>query len=172
MLYFLDTEFNEFGGELISLALVNEGGDRELYVATDCAEPREWVKQNVLPIIHCPGAHANVIPPDQFGLAIAFFLQNDELPTIVADWPDDVRYFCEALITGPGEMVSIPFLQFQIIRVDAYPTNLRGAIQHNALWDARALRHVFKAALSRTARRAGQSRKGSRSQTRLKRNKR
>jgi hypothetical protein len=75
MHYFLDTEFNEFGGELISLALVNDGGDRELYVATDCAEPGEWVKENVLPIIHCPGAHATVIPPDQFGRAIAFFLR-------------------------------------------------------------------------------------------------
>jgi hypothetical protein len=155
MHYFLDTEFNEFGGDLISLALVNEQGDRELYVATACAEPGDWVKENVLPIIHCPGAHATVITPDQFGHGIALFLQGDEFPTIVADWPDDVRYFCGALITGPGEMVSIPYLQFQIIRVDAYPTNLPGAIQHNALWDARALRHVFKPAFVRTPSRFG-----------------
>src|SRR5689334_1642151 len=110
------------GGELISLALIDDRGDRELYVATDCAEPGAWVKENVLPIIHCPGAHATVIPPDRFGHAIACFLQGDELPTIIADWPDDIRCLCAALITGPGEMVSIPCLQFQIIRVDGYPT--------------------------------------------------
>ena len=50
---------------------------------------------------------------------------------------------CGALITGPGEMVAIPRLKFELERVDAYPTTLEGAIQHNALWDARALKHLF-----------------------------
>lgn len=62
-------------------------------------------------------------------------------PTLFADWPDDIRYFCQALITAPGEMVNIPRLTFHIVRVDAYPTTLEGAVQHNALWDARALCH-------------------------------
>ena len=39
MRYFLDTEFNGFGGCLISLALVPEDGDQDYYVVvpmTDC----------------------------------------------------------------------------------------------------------------------------------------
>jgi hypothetical protein len=52
MKYYLDTEFNEFGGELISLALVREDGE-SLYLVYP--EPKdgygEWVKDNVVPII-------------------------------------------------------------------------------------------------------------------------
>ena len=148
MRYFLDTEFNEFGGDLISLALVNEAGDRELYIATHCDKPGEWVKENVLPIIDAGSTHPIMIQPEDFGRAIQWFLADDKLPTIIADWPDDIRYFCQAVITGPGQMVSIPRLQFQMLRIDAYPTELPGAVQHNALWDARALRHVFMPQLS------------------------
>jgi hypothetical protein len=143
MRYFLDTEFNEFGGELISLALTGEDGS-ELYVAQHCRKPGPWVAQNVMPILDCPGAEPIWIDQEDFGHAIAAFLVKDkEPPTIVADWPDDIRYFCQALITGPGEMVAIRLAAFHMIRVDAYPTDLPGAVQHNALWDARALRHAI-----------------------------
>lgn len=142
MLYFLDTEFNGFGGDLISLALVSEMG-KELYIATPCAEPAEWVKENVIPIIECEGARPHYAQPDQFGRIVARFLAGDRAAVIVADWPDDIRYLCQTFITGPGEMVAIPQLQFQMLRVDSYPTELPGAVQHNALWDARALRSVL-----------------------------
>jgi hypothetical protein len=141
--YFLDTEYNEFGGDLISLALVSEEGDRELYVATGCDNPGAWVEENVLPIVNCKGAIPIFIKPDQFGRAIRLFLKRDNFPTIIVDWPDDISYFCRALITGPGEMVNIGCLRFHMQRVDAYPTDLPGAVQHNALWDARALRTRF-----------------------------
>lgn len=142
MRYFLDTEFNEFGGELISLALVSETG-REMYLATKCEHPGEWVKENVLPIIHCEGAAPYVCDAELFGPLIAWYLHTDADPVIISDWPDDIRYFCQAIITAPGQMVKIPHLRFEMLRVDAYPTSLPGAVQHNALWDARALRHVF-----------------------------
>lgn len=142
MRYFLDTEFNEFGGDLISLALVGEDG-RELYVATDCEKPGDWVKENVIPILRAGDANPVMIRPDEFGRAIAWFLSDEKLPTIVADWPDDIRYFCQAIVTGPGQMVNIARLQFQMLRMDAYPSQLAGATQHNALWDARALRALF-----------------------------
>lgn len=142
MRYFLDTEFNGFGGELISLALVGEDG-RELYLATHCEKPVEWVAENVIPIIRCHGAEPFDIGPNFFGRAIALFLDGDLEPIIVADWPDDIRYFCQALIVGPGQMVNIPGpIQFEVHRVESYPTTF-GAIQHNALWDARALRAVL-----------------------------
>lgn len=145
--YFLDTEFNEFGGDLISLALVSEDGEHELYVATQCAQPGAWVAENVMPIIGVAGALPIMVPPNKFGAMIREFLADEPgLPQIVADWPDDIRYFCQALITAPGEMVAIPAVSFHLRRVDAYPTTLEGAVQHNALWDARALRHRLVAA--------------------------
>lgn len=140
MRYFLDTEFDGFGGQLISLALASDGGPL-LYLATECTNPTEWVKDNVMPIISVAGAIPRTVAPDQFGRLIADFLREDPNPVIVADWPDDIRYFCAALITGPGQMVNIPRLSFEMVRVDSYPTSLPGAIQHNALWDAMALRH-------------------------------
>jgi len=140
MRYFLDTEFNGMGGELISLALVAEDG-RELYAACHCEEPIPWVKENVIPIVFSDMAKPMIVRPQDFGRAIEQFLIQDGLPEIVADWPDDIRYFCEKLITGPGEMVDVHRLRFRIERVDAYPTDLAGAVQHNALWDARALKH-------------------------------
>lgn len=142
MRYFLDTEFNEFGGELISMALVGENG-AEMYVAQHCRTPGAWVSLNVMPIIHCVGAEPIWIDRDDFGSAIGGFLHDDNAPVIIADWPDDISYFCKALIIGPGEMIALKRAAFHLLRIDAYPTDLPGAVQHNALWDARALRHVF-----------------------------
>ena len=144
MKYFLDFEFNGFGGEVISMALVREDGE-SLSLVFGCQEPVEWVAQNVMPILrsgyvsHGPEDFPKINAP----YAIAKFLREDLTPiTIVADWPDDIRYFCELLIVAPGQMVSVPSLTFKMLRVDAYPTDVVGAIQHNAYWDAVALAKV------------------------------
>ena len=69
MLYFLDCEFNGFGGELISLALSGEAA--ELYLARPDAElermvPHPWVEEHVLPFLSLadarPGAEAGHRP--------------------------------------------------------------------------------------------------------------
>lgn len=146
MRYFLDTEFNGHGGELISLALVrddlhslyftiNEGRQGKTYIP--------WVRSNVIPVL-------NSVPPllgfsvrgnhATLATTIADYLKDDSDPLIVTDWPDDIRYFCGAVITAPGEMVNIPRLKFEMVRVDSYPTRLADAVQHNAWWDALALR--------------------------------
>ena len=140
MRYFLDTEFNDYGGELISLALVSEVGAKILYIATPCSNPTPWVAENVIPILDV-GTSPRIVTADEFGSEIAEFLKDDKAPVIIADWPDDIRHFCAALITGPGCMVNLRSLQFEMVRVDSYPTTLVGAVQHNALWDALALRH-------------------------------
>lgn len=139
MKYFLDCEFNGYRGDLISLALVREDGD-ELYLARPRLRIMDpWVEKNVEPIVTLNDACPQVA--EIFSSRIRDFLDGDPDPVVVADWPDDIRYLCECLITGPGEMVkSSPIIRFEIHRVDAYPTELPGAVQHNALWDARALR--------------------------------
>lgn len=147
MKYYLDTEFNGFLGELISLAMVAEDG-RELYLSNiDRLENNvDWVRENVVPIIFAPGAEPIPSNLEQISHQIGSFLAHDSRPHIVVDWPDDIKYLCEAVITGPGEMIAVPRMQFELIRIDAYPTKLPGAVQHNALWDARALRHAIERA--------------------------
>ena len=145
MRHFLDTEFDGFGGRLISLALVRVDG-RSLYAVLDGAEDAAdpWVRANVLPILYRQPVLGSPVDAAVLAQWLGDFLNQDPdgAPVIVADWPDDIGYFCKALITGPGLMVkSPPRLTFQVERVDAYPTMLADAVQHNAFWDAQALRH-------------------------------
>ena len=52
MRYFLDTEFNGFGGELISIALVPEYGDQEFYAVLPLpAYLHPWVERHVIPYL-------------------------------------------------------------------------------------------------------------------------
>ena len=142
--YFLDTEFNGMGGKLLTLAMVCEDG-RELYLATLHHDETVdgWVLENVVPVVSSIGAMPKYVNHDQFGASIYEFLKDDPMPSIMADWPDDIAYFCKAIIVGPGKVINLQRLQFYWVRIDAYPTSLPGAVQHNALWDARALRHAF-----------------------------
>lgn len=148
MRYFLDTEFNGFGGELLSLALVREDGAALYLVHPESqmdANPDPWVLKNVILALYKVPKTVKVNQPlrDEWPGYIREFLQGDERPYIVTDWPDDISYFCKSTITGPGLMAPIPSLRFEMVRVDAYPTEVKGAIQHNAYWDAMALRHLL-----------------------------
>lgn len=147
MRYYIDTEFDGYRGPLISMALVREDG-RSLYFVIMEAELRAkdpWVIANVLPILK-----DSPEPPWMCTLRgaadiLADFLEGDRAPCIVADWPDDIRHFCDVAHYAPGEMINVPGLRFEVRRVDAYPTTLPGAVQHNAWWDAAALREKVEA---------------------------
>ena len=147
MRYYLDCEFNGFGGSLISLALVRQDGRGRYYVFAEHA-PEEWVEQNVIPILwnYPPGTDGQLLAkPEDRELAardLAQFLKGDHDPIIISDWPADIRYLCELIEFPRGNCAPIAGLKFEWRRVDAYPTTLEGAVQHNAWWDALALRHV------------------------------
>ncbi|MEX1251188.1 MAG: hypothetical protein WEA77_08355 [Hyphomonas sp.] len=145
MLYFLDCEFNGFGGDLISLALSGEAG--ELYLARteeelNALDAHEWVAEHVLPFLSLSDARPDVLPLAKFGRAIQGFLATDAEPVIVADWPEDLMHLMQCLIIAPGQMVQIPDLSLRLMHASAYPTEISDAVQHNALWDARALRQA------------------------------
>jgi hypothetical protein len=146
LLYSLDCEFNGFGGELISLALSGEAG--ELYLCRPHAELETldlhpWVEDNVLPLLDVGGARPSVLPQAEFGRAIQAFLKKAAAPCVVADWPEDLSHLMQCLILSPGQMVRIPDLTLKLLQVSAWPSDLEGAVQHNALWDARALRRAL-----------------------------
>ena len=142
MRYFLDTEFNGFGGALLSLALVPEDGE-EFYVALECDGPvHPWVAQNVLPYLgHVPvGLVSLPLSRDAAASALASYLAHDPAPEIVADWPDDIAYFNQLLLVGPGRMVPVHDLTFRLVNLPGFSTAENSAVPHNALHDARALR--------------------------------
>jgi hypothetical protein len=148
MRYYLDTEFDGDGGRLISLALVREDGESIYLTFPSLQKVQPWVAQHVLPHVRKVPPYVEVItiqPGDRIGaaLAVAGFLAGDEEPFITTDWPDDIKYMCDVVVTGPGLMANIGRLTFDMVRVDAYPTTLQGAVRHNAWWDAMALRQLF-----------------------------
>lgn len=145
MRYYIDTEFDGFRGPLISMALVREDG-RSLYlVMEDAADNAQdpWVKANVIPILR-----DSPEPPYMIGFGrgtavrlLSTFLSGDTSLCFVSDWPDDIRHLCDLMHFAPGQMIDTEAtVRFEVQRVDAYPTTLPGAVQHNAWWDAAALR--------------------------------
>jgi hypothetical protein len=137
MRLFLDTEFNGFGGKLISMALVPEDKTKpEFYKELHITEQLEpWVRENVVPHL--------ILPPIGYGEfqdALANYLWNIGECTIIADWPDDIRYFCESLITGPGQMINLMNnVKFELDLSIEYES----LVPHNALHDARAIRDFY-----------------------------
>lgn len=146
MRYFLDCEYNGFGGALLSLALVPEDGE-ELYLVFACADPIEpWVERNVLPFIdHVPDGLK--LPPtgrEQAAQVLAVYLGGDPEPEILADWPTDIELLCGLLTFAPGRMVAIPETRFRLLTLGGFSPAENSAVPHNALHDARALRdHVL-----------------------------
>jgi hypothetical protein len=140
--YFLDTEYNGWGGALISLALVPENGE-ELYLTLewDCIL-EEWVERNVIPYLDMvpqPLVSPRLNRSDA-ARAIAHYLAGDPEPLIVADWPEDIALFNALLVTGPGVMAEVPEMAFRVIQLPGFSTAANSKVPHNALHDARALR--------------------------------
>ncbi|HEY0626758.1 MAG TPA: hypothetical protein VGD10_08485 [Allosphingosinicella sp.] len=143
MRYFLDTEFNGFGGELISLALVPEYGDQDYYAVLPLPEAlHPWVERHVVPYLNSVplGVLGGETTRRAAAEEIARYLAGDPDPVIVADWPDDIGYFCHLLVTKPGDMAEVGGLRFELLRNPGFSTAQNSAVPHNALHDARALR--------------------------------
>lgn len=148
MKYYIGCEFDGRGGPLLSMALVSETG-KSMYAVMGQTAYDPWVVANVVPI-YLDVPLDRIDGPVSFGAStddlprlLEYFFAPDIYPHVIADWPDDIKYFMEALITGPGTMINVPGMKCSVKRVDAYPTTLPGAIQYNAWWDAMALRHMF-----------------------------
>lgn len=164
MRYYVDFEFTRFEGEIISVGIVSETG-KELYFALSYEtldEERKqrlidpWVVKNVLPIID---DYDNGVVAERFNRRkdikevwphriYQFMLDCQDginYPVqFVTDWWEDTKLMAGLMITGPGTCVNVPQANFLVVRVDSYPTKLSGAVQHNALWDARALKYALK----------------------------
>jgi hypothetical protein len=157
--YFLDTEYNGWRGELLSLALVAEDGGEEFYIKLESKGKIEpWVQENVLPYL-------NMVPPHLLTPEVSVEDASRELSAwlmrehdrqlfghprpaddleVIADWPEDISHFCSLLMIGPGLCVDVPPLLFRLVRIPGFSTAANSKVPHNALHDARALReHVL-----------------------------
>jgi hypothetical protein len=144
--YFLDTEYNGWGGALLSLALVPDDGE-ELYLTLDWdGALEEWVERNVIPYLDTV-PEALVSPRmsrADAARAIAHYLAGDPDPLILADWPEDIALISALLVTGPGVMAEVPGLRFRFVPLIGFSTAANSKVPHNALHDARALRdHIL-----------------------------
>ena len=139
MKLFIDCEFNGYQGALISMALVPEMGEPFYHVLnTDGVKIDPWVRENVMDRLIYDSRGDYPISRTSFAGALQKYLSQWTEVTIVADWPDDIKYFCDSLITGPGEAIKTPYLNFEIRRLD-----INSDVPHNALSDAYAIRQAF-----------------------------
>lgn len=137
MRLFLDTEFNGFNGKLLSMALVPEHDTtREFYRELEMNDQLEpWVREHVIP-------HMVLIPVtrNKFQQDLAQYLWEVGDCVIIADWPDDIRHFCESLITGPGACLSMLHnIKFEL----DWGIEYTSLVPHNALHDARAIKEFY-----------------------------
>ena len=127
---YIDTEFNDFCGELISLAMVDETG-REFYAVLNCQNPTPWVAENVIPALGQRFASLRMLQT-----RMEAWLAEYGSAHLIADWPEDIAHFCRALITGPGMRMDTPPLTLEVRRDLSSEAS---SIPHNALEDARAI---------------------------------
>lgn len=142
--YYIDCEFDGHNGPLISMGIVRTALDSIAINVHGVVPSDPWVRENVMPILHADRAGQTAFClPNMVGPTISEFIGGDPQPIIIADSPVDIARFCAALSTGAdGGWASADYerMTFVVENVDCYPTTLKGAVQHNAWWDAMALR--------------------------------
>ena len=136
MKLFLDCEFNGFGGELISMALVDEN-EKYFYEVLPCMNPTSWVFNNVIPILN-----KQAIDLKEFKKNLFNFLNHYETIHIVADWPEDFSLFLTTLMLQQGVCMTTPKLTMELWGSDTNQT-IDSKIPHNALQDAFALKRRY-----------------------------
>lgn len=122
-------------GALISMALVADDGG-EFYEVLECENPSDWVNFNVMPHLGKKPVTLN-----DFRTKLKKFLQRYNELTIIADWPDDFRHFCDVIVHKPGDML----LKHRLIRmvINRDLDSKKSSVPHNALFDAIAIRDAF-----------------------------
>lgn len=130
---FIDCEFNGGHGELMSMAIVSEDGQRVFYEVVEHKQPTvEWVVENVVPILDKPA-----LPSAAFKERLKKFLDAFPKLTLIADHAADLFYFTQQIIGAEGWMM----IEYQLdMRVDPAISAKKSTRKHNALEDAKALR--------------------------------
>lgn len=147
--FYIDCEFDGHDGPLLSMAMVREDGWGLHVKVSNVIVTDPWVLNNVVPIMDSHRADLSWnVRPNEVGTRLRGFIGDCQTPTIIADSPVDIGRFCRAISTGEDggwTSTGYPGMTFIVRNVDCYPTTLEGAVQHNAWWDAMALRAALGA---------------------------
>lgn len=142
MRLWLDTEFNSFCGELISIALVSED-DKEFYEVLELpSNINPWVANNVIPLLN-----KNPISRKELQEKLRKFLLQFKHVEVIADWPEDISHFMNVQVSQFGHRIATPPQTIRLV------TNLLPESQtpHNALSDAKALREAHLKILKKSS---------------------
>jgi len=137
MKLFLDCEFNGFGGELISLALVDEQNEK-FYEVLECSAPTPWVAEHVIPYLN-----QSAISFKQLQSRLQIFLFQYETIEVIADWPEDFSLFTRSLVLSAGKCIRTPPLTMKLWMDNPAETYIPSQNPHNALADAQALKASY-----------------------------
>jgi hypothetical protein len=136
MRYFLDAEFNGFGGQLISLALVPEDEEAvTFYEALPCIEPEAWVAEHMLPVLQ-----TRPVTRPELIAELAAYLRDDPEPLVIADWPEDIAHMALLKMTGPARECPRRGCGFELLDLPLLDSETLSDPSHNASHDATALR--------------------------------
>ena len=142
MRFYLDTEYDGHNGPLISMALIREDKQRDIYIL--CARKAEnpWVRENVIPHLNNHKARYQVhTMPERAGTSLREFLLFEDDIDIRCDSVTDLIHFSRAYSTADnGDYVPNPkqLIRFTVINDDDEIV-IPGAVKHNAWWDAMGL---------------------------------
>lgn len=137
MKLWVDTEFNSFCGELISIGVVAEDG-KSFYavVEYDITKMNPWVLENVIPKLG-----EQPITLSRARTQLAAFLRQFPTIEVIADWPEDLAHFLNLQVLPNGTRFSTPPQTLTIVeKLEPVSSN-----PHNALSDAKALMEAFLA---------------------------
>lgn len=149
MHFFLDVEFNGFGGRALSLALVRQdttvqnASQTSISLVFPTGDVEPWVAENVIPHQMKDPVAQRVSGPEEASAIIQRLLRGHD-PTIVADWPEDIMHFCANLMPSPGRMVNLGLDPVKFIMVPRGKlVSIPGAIEHQPWWDAMCLKYTL-----------------------------
>jgi hypothetical protein len=136
MALYIDTEFNGFGGPLISMAIVSSATGKEFYEVRDIVKKRgrsivPWVMQNVVPKLD-----KDPITDMEFKEKLWAFMREHAGEAIFADWPEDIAHLMQWMCKENG---ITPKLNYVIYTLNTFGVDIEPEVPHNALSDARAL---------------------------------
>lgn len=127
----VDCEFNGFGGQLISMALVPEDGGQWYGVLPLPEHIDPWVAEHVIPVLY-----AESMSREAFRASLSEFLKQQHDPVILADWYTDLMHFFQSFQgEDHSQSMHIP------LKAELLPERewLPSAVPHNALHDAWAI---------------------------------
>jgi hypothetical protein len=150
--FYIDFEFDGHNGPLISVG-VTTTNDAEFYATLPVRPGDLWVMKNVIPVLYESCCDNFVAAESEVELAskLKQFLYKETNYAMldlhfISDSSVDVWRMAKILNDNGGCYVESPWnlVTYTVMNVNIYPSRLADAVQHNAIWDARALKALIE----------------------------